>query len=342
MADHSPGTSADAPAGHPDDGTADGTTDGTPDDRAAELDAVADELYGLLPDEFIGGRDAAVTAARERGDRELAKSIGRLRRPTRAAWLANLLARHRAPQLEGLLGIAPGLADAQRTLDGTALRQLSSKRNQLVAAMAREAGRLAQDAGDPAAESVLRELQGILEAALARPEIAEQVRSGRLTRTVSYTGFGPDAAPDAVPAPPARPPARQAAEDQAAEDTGDDDTGDDDTEAADRARRERLRAERDRRAEALAAAEDEESEARATQDADDATREDSIAARDEARSRVAELMAELDAARERERTTIAAAREAEAAAKAAARAVGVAASRTARARARLEELDSDS
>jgi hypothetical protein len=339
VADHSPGTSADAPAGHPDDGTADGTGDGTPDDRAAELDAVADELYGLLPDEFIGGRDAAVTAARERGDRELAKAINRLRRPTRAAWLANLLARHRAPQLEGLLGLAAGLADAQRTLDGTALRQLSSKRNQLVAAMAREAGRLAQDAGDPAAESVLRELQGILEAALARPEIAEQVRSGRLTRTVSYTGFGPDAAPDAVPAPPARPPAPQAAEDQESEDAGG--TGDD-TEAAERARRERLRAERDRRVEALAAAEDEESEARATQDADDAAREDAIAARDEARSRVAELMAELDAARERERTTIAAAREAEAAAKAAARAVGVAASRTARARARLEELDADS
>ncbi len=344
MADHSPGTSADAPAGHPDDGTADGTGDGTPDDRAAELDAVADELYGLLPDEFIGGRDAAVTAARERGDRELAKAINRLRRPTRAAWLANLLARHRAPQLEGLLGLAAGLADAQRTLDGTALRQLSSKRNQLVAAMAREAGRLAQDAGDPAAESVLRELQGILEAALARPEIADQVRSGRLTRTVSYTGFGPDAAPDAVPAPPARPPARQAGDDRAAGDQATEDAGGtgDDTEAADRARRERLRAERDRRVEALAAAEDEESEARATQDADDAAREDAIAARDEARSRVAELMAELDAARERERTTIAAAREAEAAAKAAARAVGVAASRTARARARLEELDADS
>jgi hypothetical protein len=343
VADHSPGTSADAPAGHPDNGTTDdttdGTTDGATDDRAAELDAVADELYGLLPDEFIGGRDAAVAAARERGDRELAKAINRLRRPTRAAWLANLLARHRAPQLEGLLGLAAGLADAQRTLDGTALRQLSSKRNQLVAAMAREAGRLAQDAGDPAAESVLRELQGILEAALARPEIAEQVRSGRLTRTVSYTGFGPDAAADAVPAPPARPPARPPAHppaQQAAEDT---DPGA--TEEADRARRERLRAERDRRAEALAAAEDEESEARTKQDADDAEREDAVAARDEARSRVAELIAELDAARERERTTTAAARDAEAAAKAAARAVGVAASRTARARARLEELDTE-
>ncbi|MFC5234367.1 hypothetical protein [Pseudonocardia zijingensis] len=290
------------------------------------LDAVADELYGVPPDEFVGARDAAVKQARERGDRELAKAIGRLRRPTKAAWLANLLARHRTAQLDGLLGLAAGLADAQRSLDGAALRQLSSKRHQLVAAMAREAGRLAQEAGDPAAESVLRELQGILDAALARPEIAEQVRSGRLTRTLSYTGFGPESDPDAVPAPaaPAAPPAEEEAPAPPADDE---------------AERERLRAERNRRAEALAAAEDEEAQARAQADADESAREDAATAREDARRRVAELQAELEAAREEERAAAAAAREAETAAKASARAVGVAASRTARARARLEELD---
>jgi hypothetical protein len=302
-------------------------------DIDAGLDAVADELYAVPPDEFVGARDAAVAAARERGDRDLAKAIGRLRRPTKAAWLANLLARHRAAQLEGLLGLAAGLADAQRTLDGTALRQLSSKRHQLVAAMAREAGRLAQEAGDPAAESVLRELQGILDAALARPEVAEQVRSGRLTRTLSYTGFGPEADPDAVPVPASRPappePTPETTEEAAPSDT----------EAAERARLERLRAERDRRAEALAAAEDEEAAARAKQDTDEAAREEAVTAREDARRRVAELTAELEAAREQERTATSAARDAETAAKASARAVGVAASRTARAQARLEELD---
>ncbi len=293
------------------------------------LDAVADELYGVPPDEFIGARDAAVAAARERGDRDLAKAIGRLRRPTKAAWLANLLARHRSAQLDGLLSLAGGLADAQRSLDGTALRQLSSKRHQLVAAMAREAGRLAQEAGDPAAESVLRELQGILDAALARPEIAEQVRSGRLTRTLSYTGFGPESDPDAVPVPPARPaPTDAAPEPEPAA-----------APAEDGARLERLRAERDRRAEALTAAEDEEAAARAKQDADESARDEAVAAREEARRRVAELTALLEAAREQERTAVTAARDAETAAKASARAVGVAASRTARAQARLEELD---
>jgi hypothetical protein len=305
-------------------------------DADTGLDAVADELYGVPPDEFVGARDAAVAAARERGDRELAKAIGRLRRPTKAAWLANLLARHRAAQLDGLLGLAAGLADAQRTLDGTALRQLSSKRHQLVAAMAREAGRLAQEAGDPAAESVLRELQGILDAAMARPEIAEQVRSGRLTRTLTYTGFGPEADPDAVPLPATRPPAATAP--PAADDVTESPSATD-TESAERARRERLQAERDRRAEALAAAEDEEVAARAKQDADEAAREEAVTAREDARRRVAELTAALEAAREQERTASSAARDAETAAKASARAVGVAASRTARAQARLEELD---
>jgi hypothetical protein len=298
----------------------------------AGLDAVADELYAVPPDEFVGARDAAVAAARERGDRELAKVIGRLRRPTKAAWLANLLARRRAAQLDGLLGLAAGLADAQRTLDGTALRQLSSKRHQLVAAMAREAGRLAQEAGDPAGESVLRELHGILDAALARPEIAEQVRSGRLTRTLTYTGFGPETHPDAVPVPATRP-APPTTEEPPAPATGPAD------EDAERARRERLQAERDRRAEALAAAEDEEAAARAKQDADEAARDETVTAREDARRRVAELTAELEAAREQERTAVAAARDAEAAAKASARAAGVAASRTARAQARLEELE---
>ena len=155
------------------------------------LDAIADRLYGLHPDAFVPARDDAVAEARQAGDRDLARAIGRLRRPTRAAWLANLLARERPDQLDGLLALAGDLASAQRTLDGSALRALSAQRNRLVTAMAREGGRLAAQAGDSATESVVRDLAGILEAALADPAVADEVRSGRLTRTVSYSGFGP-------------------------------------------------------------------------------------------------------------------------------------------------------
>lgn len=291
------------------------------------LDDVAERLYEVRPDEFVPTRDDAVAQAREQGDKDLARAIGRLRRPTKAAWLANLLARRRAEQLAALLTLAGDLADAQRTLDGGALRALSSQRNRLVAAMAREAGRLAYEAGDSAAEPVLRELQGILEAALADPAVAEEVRSGRMTRTVAYSGFGPVNEPGAVPTATPKPAPAPPSEEQPAEHDGRD--------QRERERRERERAERER---ALDTAEQEETAARERQERDEAAREDAESAHAAAREQVADLTAELEAARERERRASATARSGTSAAKESARAANAAASRTARARARLDEL----
>jgi hypothetical protein len=285
------------------------------------LDEIADELYATNPDHFVPARDDAVARAKEAGDRDLARAIGRLRRPTKAAWLANLLARHRAEQLDGLLALSVDLADAQRTLDGATLRALSSQRNRLVAAMAREAGRLAAQAGDSAGDSVLRDVAGILEAALADPGVADEVRAGRLSRTVSYSGFGPAAEPGTVPvrAAPVRPPAATPVEEP----------------EQDQAERERLAAERAAREQALADAERAEAAARDRRDADEAARVDAEQDHADARSRVAELTSELDAARERERAAAGTAREAGVTARESARAAATAATVTARARGEL-------
>ena len=106
----------------------------------SDLDAIADELYALPPDAFVPARDDRVAAAKEAGDRDLARAVARLRRPTRAAWLANLLARHRTEQLDGLVALARGLAQAQQELDGDALRALSGQRHRAVAAIAATQG----------------------------------------------------------------------------------------------------------------------------------------------------------------------------------------------------------
>ncbi|HVH23858.1 MAG TPA: hypothetical protein VNA11_15525 [Pseudonocardia sp.] len=307
-------------------------------DGGSDLDEIADRLYAVRPDEFVPERDDAVARARAAGDRELARAIGRLRRPTRAAWLANLLARERPDQLEGLLGLAAGLADAQRTLDGSALRALSAQRHRLVAAVAAEAGRLAAARHEAAGDSLLREVGGILEAALADPAIADEVRSGRLTRTVSYSGFGPAAEAGTVPAPPRREPRPTEAEPASALTEPADA---DQAAARERAERERRERERSRRADALAEAEAEEAAAVDRQHADEAARDDAVEARDAAKRRVSELTEELDAARAAERDAITAAREAEVTARAAARAAGIATTATARARARLDELSDD-
>ncbi|WP_344253366.1 hypothetical protein, partial [Pseudonocardia hydrocarbonoxydans] len=261
-----------------------------------DLDDLADALYGGPPADFVATRDEAVRAARARGDREFATAAGRLRRPTRAAWLANLLARHRREQLDGLLALAGSLADAQRTLDGAALRELSSQRRRLVAGMAREAGRLAREAHEPVGDALLRELADILEAALADPVVADEVRSGRLTRTITYSGFGPYADPQAAarrsaeraaaaPAAAAPEPAAEPAEDP-----------------AEVARRER---EQQARRRDLAVAGAAEATARDRRDAAEAEHERAAQEHERARERVATLTAELEAAQRHERTAAA-------------------------------------
>jgi hypothetical protein len=327
------------------------------------LDGVAEQLYGLHPDAFVPARDDAVAEARQAGDRDLARAIARLRRPTRAAWLANLLARERPEQLDGLLALAGDLASAQRTLDGTALRALSAQRNRLVTAMAREGGRLAAQAGDSATESVVRDLAGILDAALADPAVAEEVRSGRLTRTVSYSGFGlsPGRAEGGSSHPPTR---ERAGADRGGdgggrtEDGGEGDGGrsggadaGDGTEGAgqeraeqeriEREKAERRRAERAERERAVEEAERAADEAQDRQESADADRADAESAHEAAKAQVADLTAELEAARERERSAAATARAATATARDAAREAATAAARADRARGRLAELDPD-
>jgi hypothetical protein len=315
------------------------------------LDSVADRLYGLHPDEFVPARDDAVAEARQAGDRDLARAIARLRRPTRAAWLANLLARERPEQLDGLLALADDLASAQRTLVGSALRALSSQRNRLVTAMAREGGKLAAQAGDSATESVVRDLAGILDAALADPAVAEEVRSGRLTRTVSYSGFGPGpgsgggngTSGGARTATREAGGGREKAGEERARPADDarDEPGAAERERAERERAERERIERERaeRERALAEAEQAADEARDRQQSAEADRADAEAAHEAAKAQVADLAAELEAARERERTAAATARAATAAARDAAREAGGAAARADRARGRLAELE---
>ncbi|OBA31784.1 hypothetical protein A5767_18930 [Rhodococcus sp. 852002-51564_SCH6189132-a] len=155
-----------------------------------DLDSVADALYALDPGDFVAARSEFAAQAREAGDRELTAAIGRLRKPTVAAWMVNLLARERADELAALLDIGSALRTAQRRLSGSEMRKLSEQRRRVVAALERDAGRLAADRGRTVSESALREVGRTLNAALSDPGIGEQVRQGRLDAIVESDGFG--------------------------------------------------------------------------------------------------------------------------------------------------------
>lgn len=156
-----------------------------------DLDEAADELYAISPDDFVARRKELSAAARQTGDREVAKAITALRRPTRSAWLVNVLARRTAEAVAQLLELGAALADAQQRRSGDDLRRLSQQRRTQVDALAREAVRLGQDLGYTAPDGALQEVAQTLQAALGDPEVAELLRRGLLTQATTYGGFGP-------------------------------------------------------------------------------------------------------------------------------------------------------
>src|SRR5690349_10701494 len=151
-----------------------------------DLDAVAVELYGLAPDEF--------TAARN----QLAKTIGgqaavaikALRKPTLAAWLANLLIRTNPDGVDALTALGEELRAAHLSADGAKLRSLTPKRHALVKELVASAGVEARrHLGRPATHAVLDRLTETL-AALIDPGAAQLLRSGQLTSALRHVGFG--------------------------------------------------------------------------------------------------------------------------------------------------------
>ena len=56
-----------------------------------DVAAAALELYGLPPEEFTAARNQVVKQAKDAGDVGSSAALKALRKPTLAAWLANLL-----------------------------------------------------------------------------------------------------------------------------------------------------------------------------------------------------------------------------------------------------------
>lgn len=149
----------------------------------------AEELYGLRPEEFTAARTAAATAARDSGDRVLAKAIQALRRPVVAAWSVNLLVRERRELVDQVVELGESLRQAQAMLRGEALRELTRQRRQLVAAVTQEVRSLAAAEGQKLSDAAVRQVEETLQAAMADPAAADAVRSGLLAQPLASTGL---------------------------------------------------------------------------------------------------------------------------------------------------------
>lgn len=175
--------------------------------------AAVAELYGADPGDFTARRKELADQARAAGDRDAAKEITALRKPTRAAWVVNQLARADPGASERLADLAAGLRAAAEARDGRKLRELSARRGELIDDLAGQALDTAGVADPPA--GLREDVAATLTAALADPETTERFAAGTLTRAAEWAGFGAfqppeeaaaDGAATAEPAEPAPPP----------------------------------------------------------------------------------------------------------------------------------------
>jgi hypothetical protein len=154
-----------------------------------ELDEIVRELYVLPPADFIAARNELVRQARAAGSREIAERLQHLRRPTRSAWLVNLLARD-AEAMQRLSTLGRELRDAQTELAYPNFRHLAEQRRLLIADLMDRARAHAEAAGIRPTAAVLSEVEATLQAALVDLAGALTVRNGRLVRPLSHSGFG--------------------------------------------------------------------------------------------------------------------------------------------------------
>jgi hypothetical protein len=159
-------------------------------DGGVDFDAAVAQVYGVAPADFTATRNQLA-----KDNPGLAKRLRELRRPTVSAWGINLLARSAAEELGWLLDAGEQLRAAWSS--GDHIGGLEQRRSELIARLVRMARELAADAGQPLREPAAREIEETLQAATIDPDVAEDVRAGRLARPRSHAGFGLGA-----PAPP--------------------------------------------------------------------------------------------------------------------------------------------
>jgi len=154
------------------------------------LTQAMEALYAAGPDEFMALRKRLVAEAKADQDKAVAGEIGKLRKPSVAAWAVNLVA-HRAPEVvEELVDLGGQMRDAQSRLDATALTGMRKDRDAAVEAFVRAATEAVDEEGRRLSPASQQEVRATAIAALADEHATEAVASGQLTRALSYSGFG--------------------------------------------------------------------------------------------------------------------------------------------------------
>ncbi len=188
------------------------------------MERILDELYAAPPSGFVSRREQLAVEAKSDGRGDDARRIHAARRPTLAAWAANLLLRSQPQESGRFLELGRALREAYRSLDSDGIRELSEQRRSIVSALSRQAAELAREAGHELSGAARQDVESTLRAVLADEDAAQRWATGRLesalTPPADFPSRGPAAAgPAHRPArpAPAAPDTRSRAKDELAE-----------------------------------------------------------------------------------------------------------------------------
>lgn len=148
-----------------------------------DLTSVAADLYSGPLRSFTNDRKRAGDEAAAEGDPTAAAAIRKLAKPSLAAWLANAFVRNRPELMADVVDLGESLEAAQSALDRDLLVELTRRRRELLAAIDREAPRLAESLGERASAAVVGEVHEAMQAAIIDQTARRSVLSGLLIRT---------------------------------------------------------------------------------------------------------------------------------------------------------------
>ena len=143
-------------------------------------------LYGGDPADFVAVRKELAAAARTAGERDAAREIAALRKPTAAAAAVNHLD---DGAISDVLALGEQMRAAQTSLDAATLKELSARRQELLQQIVTR-----HDLNGAPAEAV----RATLLAAIADRQAADAVATRALVRPLSYSGWGDIDLTDAV------------------------------------------------------------------------------------------------------------------------------------------------
>jgi len=155
-----------------------------------DFEEAADALYAGPAADFIATRNELAKQLKADGDQLGSSRLKALRKPTVAAWVANLVTRNLPDDLDDLLALGDEFRQATADLDGERLRDLTPKRHRVLDKLAKEAIRLAAGEGQKVSADVGQKLRETLDAALIDPAAGDALREGRLSSALRHVGFG--------------------------------------------------------------------------------------------------------------------------------------------------------